>query len=115
MDYYGILINEVESESKNDETEETLETGTDAILNDFSIEDLVKNAIYSVVGISKISEPNTSIFVEDAEEKLGLGSGVILTSNGYILTNQSITGDIRRNCLCDFKKWRKLCRRSCLE
>ena len=95
MDYYGILINEIESESKSSEIEETLETGTDAILNDFSIEDLMKNAIYSVVGISKLNEATTSIFVQDSEEKLGMGSGIILTSNGYILTNQSISGDKR--------------------
>ena len=107
------MIDEVES--KSDETEEVLETGTDAISNDFSIEDLMKNAIYSVVGVSKLNEHNTSIFVENSEEKLGIGSGIILTSNGYILTTLSVSGNIRRYCLCDFKKWRKLCCRSCLE
>ena len=74
------------------------------MLNEFSVEDLMKNAIYSIVGVSKLDENNTSILVENSEEKLGIGSGIILTSNGYILTNQSISGDMRRNSLCYFKK-----------
>ena len=68
------------------------------------MEDLMKNAIYSIVGVSKLDENNTSILVENSEEKLGIGSGIILTSNGYILTNQSISGDMRRNSLCYFEK-----------
>ena len=74
------------------------------MLNEFSVEDLMKNAIYSIVGVSKLDENNTSILVENSEEKLGIGSGIILTSNGYILTNQSISGDMRRNSLCYFEK-----------
>ena len=95
MGFCGILIDRVDASGEEEPQEETLETGTDAILNEFSIEDLMKNAIYSVVGISKLNEATTSIFVQDSEEKLGMGSGIILTSNGYILTNQSISGDKR--------------------
>lgn len=39
-----------------------------------------------------MSEPNTAIFAENSEEKLGIGSGIIVSPNGYILANQSIVG-----------------------
>ena len=52
----------------------------------------------SVVGISKLKQNGTSIFLGDSESKLGLGSGIILTDNGYILTNQHVVGNKYSNC-----------------
>lgn len=54
--------------------EEIEETGTEAVATEFNIENLMKNSIYSVVGISKLNESSTSIFIENSEEKLGIGS-----------------------------------------
>ena len=54
-------------------------------------------------GISKLNEANTSIFIEDSEEKLGIGSGIIVTSNGYILTNYSISGEVGSNVYVTLK------------
>lgn len=54
-------------------------------------------------GISKISNLSTSIFVENSEEKLGIGSGIIVTSNGYILANASIVGEVGANCYVTLK------------
>ena len=54
-------------------------------------------------GISKLNEANTSIFIEDSEEKLGIGSGIIVTSNGYILTNYSISGEVGTNVYVTLK------------
>ena len=54
-------------------------------------------------GISKLNENNTSIFVQNSEEKLGIGSGIIVTSNGYILTNYTISGDIKSTCYVTLK------------
>jgi len=54
-------------------------------------------------GVSKINEKNTSIFVENSEEQLGIGSGIILTSNGFILSNCSTTGDIGDICYVTLK------------
>jgi len=52
----------------------------------------------SIVGISKLKQTGTSIFINNAEEKLGLGSGVIITDNGYILTNQHVAGNKYSSC-----------------
>ena len=54
--------------------------------------------VKSVVGISKLEQNGTSIFLGDSESKLGLGSGIILTDNGYILTNQHVVGNKYSNC-----------------
>ncbi len=59
-----------------------------------TIEDVVK----SVVGISKLQQTGNSIFLDDSEKKLGLGSGVLITDNGYILTNQHVAGNKYSNC-----------------
>ena len=53
----------------------------------------IENAINAIVGISKLKQSGSSIFVNKAEEKLGLGSGVLITDNGYILTNQHVAGN----------------------
>jgi len=79
------------------------EAGTDTVLNNFNVENLVTNTSYSVVGISKIMQNDTSIFVENSEEKLGIGSGIIITSDGFILTNYSLSGDIKSTCYATLK------------
>lgn len=84
-------------------SEKSEETGTDTVITEFSSKDLAKNSGYSVVGISKLNEKNTSVFVENSEEKLGIGSGIILTSNGYILSNYETTGGENETCFVTMK------------
>ena len=52
----------------------------------------------SVVGISKIKNMGTSIFLNDSANQLGLGTGVIVSDNGYILTNEHVSGGKYSNC-----------------
>ena len=49
-------------------------------------------------GISKISANDTSIFSINAEKTLSLGSGVIISDNGYILTNEHVSGSKYSKC-----------------
>ncbi len=63
-----------------------------------TIEEIIQDVNLSVVGISKIKEMGSSIFTEKGIEKLGLGTGIIVDSNGYILTNRHVSGDKYSNC-----------------
>lgn len=58
----------------------------------------INKSIKAIVGISKLKQSGSSIFVNNAEQKLGLGSGVIITDNGYILTNQHVAGNKYSSC-----------------
>ena len=78
----------------NDNTNETIENeNKKENENNENIENLIYEASKSIVGISKIKQNDSSIFVEDAEVKLGLASGVIISENGYILTNAHVVGN----------------------
>ena len=100
-----ILLNLVEKIERNflGEEEKIEPTGTDTVLAEFNMKDLVNNASYSIVGVSKLNEKNTSIFVENSEEKLGMGTGIILTSNGFILSNYETTGKEGETCFVTLK------------
>lgn len=56
------------------------------------ITSVVKNASRGVVGISVLRVDKKSIFDMDTVEKWGIGSGVVVSSNGYILTNHHVAG-----------------------
>lgn len=66
--------------------------------NDKTITEVIQRANETVVGISKIKEVGESIFLEDGVSQLGLGTGVIVAENGYILTNEHVSG--KKNSTC---------------
>ena len=55
------------------------------------ISSILEEVSKSVVGISKIENLDSSIFSINSEKKLSLGSGIIVASNGYILTNEHVS------------------------
>lgn len=59
-----------------------------------TLEDVTK----SVVGISKIKNTGSAIMDSNATEELGLGSGIIISDNGYILTNWHVAGNKYSSC-----------------
>lgn len=63
-----------------------------------SLADKIEEVTKSVVGISKLKNTGSSILDNNNEEQLGLGTGVIVTSNGYILSNQHLTGEKYSKC-----------------
>ena len=73
----------------------TQEIGTDS--ND-DITNILENTIKCVVGISKIKNTGSSIFLNNSTESLGLGTGMIISENGYILTNCHVAGDKYSRC-----------------
>lgn len=62
------------------------------------ITQILENTIKCVVGISKIKNTGNSIFLNDSASDLGLGTGMIVSENGYILTNWHVAGDRYSNC-----------------
>lgn len=63
-----------------------------------SVADMIENVTQSVVGISKLKNAGSSIFFNNTEEELGLGTGVIISSKGYILSNSHVTGEKHSVC-----------------
>ena len=62
------------------------------------ITNTLENTIKCVVGISKIKNTGNSIFLNNSTESLGLGTGMIVSENGYILTNWHVAGDKYSKC-----------------
>lgn len=61
--------------------------------------DMLEKLSKSVVGISKIKNHSNSIFHSSGSvNELGLGTGIIVSSNGYILSNCHVTGEKLSTC-----------------
>ncbi len=56
------------------------------------ITSILEETMTSVVGISKLKNAGESIFNNNSESELGLGTGIIVSENGYILSNEHVTG-----------------------
>lgn len=61
-----------------------------------NISTIIENASKCVVGISKIQSLGSSVFTSNSSQELGLGSGIIVSSKGYILTNQHVVGENKK-------------------
>lgn len=59
---------------------------------------IIEEVNNSVVGISKIKNKGSTIFLKDASTSLGLGTGFIVSTDGYIITNQHVSGEKNSNC-----------------
>lgn len=63
-----------------------------------TIADIIEETNRKVVGISKLKEPGSSILSKSTENELGLGTGVIVTENGFIISNEHVTGSKYSKC-----------------
>ena len=101
--YLYVTYNNIEIYDSNytiQKTQSTIEEQTVEKVEEESkkVADIIEETIESVVGISKLKNAGTSIFSESTESQLGLGTGIIVTDNGYILSNEHVTGSKYSKC-----------------
>lgn len=63
-----------------------------------TVADTIEEMTQSVVGISKLKNAGNSILSKSNETELGLGTGMIVTADGYILSNEHVTGEKYSKC-----------------
>lgn len=92
--YLGIEVKSYgTTENKENVAEEIKDTSS------ADVSQVLENATKNVVGISKLKNNGNTIFSSSAnEEELGLGSGVIISENGYIITNKHVAGNKYSTC-----------------
>lgn len=97
---YTMYIN-IEIKNSNYETKK-ISTSTNSEENvdnsDKMQENMLENVIKSVVGISRLTNAGGSILNNVSSEDLGLGTGIIVSEDGYILSNNHVTGDKFSTC-----------------
>lgn len=94
--YEGITIDTYEV--KNVEAQKMVRTVDEVKKESKEVADTVEKVTSCVVGISKIKNIGSTIFLKDGTSQLGLGTGVIVSENGYILSNEHVTGAKYSNC-----------------
>lgn len=86
------IAEEIKFSTKNEQSVEEIEEKSK------KISDIIENVTKSVCGISKLSNAGGSILSTATESELGLGTGIIVSSNGYILSNSHVTGEKYSTC-----------------
>ena len=94
--YVDIDVYSTDQISQNSEA--TRVSYNEEIQSSNDITNTLENTIKCVVGISKIKNTGSSIFLNNSTEALGLGTGMIVSENGYILTNWHVAGDKYSKC-----------------
>mgnify|MGYP005766523773 CR=1 FL=1 len=95
--YINIDINNNDSQTQYSATK-TSQTVAQANEESKQIADVVEEVSNSVVGISKLQDNGNSIFLTDGSIKLGLGTGIIVSEDGYIVTNEHVSGSKYSSC-----------------
>ena len=90
------LINKIDY-NLSDYSDKT-ESVTSYNTNEIDKESLIKNSLYSIVSISKVREKSTINFSKENKEKLGMCSGIVISEEGYVLTNRHISGGLYSKC-----------------
>ena len=66
--------------------------------NNKKVSDIIEEVNQSVCGISKLKSVGKSILSNSTEDRLGIGTGIVVSSNGYILSNSHVTGEKYSTC-----------------
>ena len=101
--YLYSTYQKIEIDNSNYQTERVLstieeQTVEEAEENSKNVSDVIEETLQSVVGISKLKNTGSSIFSKSTESELGLGTGFIVSENGYVVSNEHVTGGKYSKC-----------------
>lgn len=101
--YMYITYNKIEIKDNNYQAERTKSTIQEQTVekeegNSKKVADIIEETTKKVVGISKLKNAGSSILSKSTESELGLGTGIIVSDNGYILSNEHVTGSKFSKC-----------------
>ena len=97
--YQNIEIKDnLEYEAKRTAVSTNYEENVNNISKESKVIDMLDEITNCVVGISKLSNAGGSILSNVSSDELGLGTGVVISENGYILSNSHVTGERFSTC-----------------
>ena len=91
------IVTEKETQKTNYSTER-VKTVENITQNSEKITDIIEKVSNSVCGISKLKTKDSTVLSIESESNLGLGTGIVVSSNGYILSNSHVTGEKYSTC-----------------
>ncbi len=96
--YQNIEIKPSEYETTRTLSTQIEQTVEEVEQNSKNVADIIEETTKKVVGISKLKNAGSSILSKSTESELGLGTGIIVTEDGYILSNEHVTGSKYSKC-----------------
>lgn len=96
--YQNIEIKPTEYEATRTLSTPNTQTVETAKEESKKVADVIEETTRKVVGISKLKNAGNSILSKSTESELGLGTGMIVTEDGYILSNEHVTGEKYSKC-----------------
>ena len=110
--YLYYTYTNIEITPQNYETQRTLSTSNEQTVEKVeekskTIADTLEKTMESIVGISKLKDNGNTIFSSRTENTLGLGTGIIISENGYILSNEHVTGGKYSTCYITLENSKK--------
>lgn len=105
--YQKIDISDSNYEAEKEVSTVNEQSVENSMQNSKNVSDVLEEMMESVVGISKLKDNGSSIFSNSDESTLGIGTGVIVLENGYILSNEHVTGSKLGVCYVTLENGKK--------
>lgn len=94
--YIGIDVTNYEGSEYT--SKKVQQTSNQIQIGEKEITNIIEEVSECVVGISKLQDNGSLIFLKDSSTELAIGTGIIISQDGYILTNQHVSGNKYSTC-----------------